>query len=196
MALELPSLYAEATGRLIGWGAELVPPLGGPTQRIDRLGTRFSWDFTLRPEPIAAEGRQYISRIRRALLEGAIVTIPQVDLTIGSVGTPLVNTAVSGGKVVSVKGLPAAKQLVEGQYITFIHGGKRYLHSIDTTATANGAGVISLTITPMLRVNLSVNDVVEIATPKMEGLLSGNDWEWTLDVSKHVGLSFTVTETE
>src|SRR3546814_20685372 len=49
------------------------------------------------------------------------------------------------------------------------------------SVVASGTGTVSASIFPPLRTSLSVNDVVEIAAPKIEGhVLPGEELSWQL----------------
>lgn len=51
----------------------------------------------------------------------------------------------------------------------------------------------TITLDPMLRVSPADNSPVEIEEPVIEGFLEAGQ-EWTVDVARHVGLSFTIRE--
>ena len=62
-------------------------------------------------------------------------------------------------------------------------------------ATVGAGGTVSAAIWPLLRSPLSVNDVVEIAAPKIEGLVSpGDELSWQISVDRLASFSFTVAE--
>lgn len=179
---------------LLDWGGELTPPLGGISQRIDRLGSRHTLDVVAPPRAIEPDGRVWISRLKRAKREGGIIAFPQVEFDTGNPGAPRVASAVPAGKVVPLKGLTAGYPLVEGQWLTIIHNGRRFLYSIDAATIASAGGSATITVTPMLRSQLSADDIVLLAQPQMEGWLSGDELRWTLEAARMVGLQFTITE--
>lgn len=197
MAITLPfTPYARAaTPRLLDWGSELTPGLGGASQRMSRLGSRHALDVEMpimRAEP---DGRIWVSRLKRGKTERVLFEFPQLDLVVGSPGSPKVKTASVGGTSLPLKGLTPGYAFREGQFLSIVHGGRRYLHSAEA-GMADAAGDLTLTVTPMLRVALSVDDVVEIAKPMIEGALSGDEVAWSIDVTRTIGLAFTITETE
>lgn len=197
MAISLPTDPAPngATPALRDFGGVLVPYLGGPEQRINRVGTRFILRATMPPlrEDVA---RLFISRLLQARFDRLLMEWPLLDFDPGTPGAPLINAAVAGGSVIAIKGLTAGYQVKEGQFFSIVHGGRRYMHMFTAAATANGSGLISAaTIFPMLRTNLAVNDVLEIAVPMIEGhVLPGDELSWEMDVARLVGLSFSVVE--
>lgn len=197
MTIDLTSLSAQvAAPRLLDWGSELVPSLGGVTQRLNRLGSRHAIDVSLPPMRIEPDGRLWVSRLKRGKSEGVKFAFPQVDFDPGAPGTPLIKTAVSGGTSFTIKGLTASYAIKEGQWLSVIHSGRSYLHSVDTQVIADASGDATVTVTPMLRSALSANDVVNFAKPIIEGSLSGNEVAWTLEMARTVGLQFTITEIE
>jgi hypothetical protein len=193
--IDLTALEIRAAApTLLDWGGELEPPLGGVTQRIDRLGSRHAISVTVPPKSIEPDGRVWISRIKRAKREGGRIAFPQVEFAVGTPGVPQVASNVAAGSVIPLKGLTAGYEIREGQWLSVIHVGRSYLYSVDTGVTASGGGLASVTVTPMLRSQLSMNDVVNLAEPVLEGWLSGDEFSWTLEEARTVGLQFSVTE--
>jgi hypothetical protein len=182
--------------RLIQFGGELTPVLGGPIQRIDRLGSRFALDINLPPMRVEPDGRRMIAKLLRAKQEGARVAVPQVEFDVSAPGTPLVDGAVPGGSSLPIKGLTASYAIKEGQWIAVIHGGRRYVHMVEQQVIADASGDATVTITPMLRTSLSDGDTIEIGKPMIEGWITGNEWAWSLEMARTVGLSFSVIEIE
>lgn len=183
-----------ATPKLLDWAALMEPALGGVTQRVGRLGSRFGIEFGTPAMYIEAEGRRWIARLQRAQREGARVAFPQVDFDVGSPGAPTVNGAHTGGMSLSVTGASPHYGVREGQALNLTVSGRMYLYFAAETAIldASGAGTILLT-TPM-RTFLAGGEVVGLAKPVIEGWLDGTERSWTLDLARTVGLQFTVTE--
>lgn len=197
MTISLPSTPAPngATPLLRDFGAVLTPFLGGPEQRINRVGTRFGLRVTMPPLPSADAGRVFVSRLLQARQQRLLMDWPLLAFDPGAVGTPQVNTAVAGGSAVSIKGLPAGYQAKEGQFLSFVCAARRYTHMFSGDGTANGAGVLAAGVFPPLRVALAVNDVVELAQPKIEGhVLPGDELAWEMALDLNIGLSFSVME--
>lgn len=155
----------------VSFGSTLTPFLGGPSQRINRLGTRWSWQFSM-PPMRADVARVWIQALARAEELGAVMAIPQ-DIDVGDPGAPLVSAVVAGGLLLPMKGMTAGYPIRAGQYVSIIHGGRRYLHVFTEDMTVGVGGTVMAPIWPMLRTSLSVNDVAEIAAPKVEGWLDG-----------------------
>ncbi len=200
MTVALPtSPYArEAVPRFIMWGSEQEPPFGGAITQIEHPGSRFSLDVQL-PPLTAAQGRVWVARLIAGMADGDVsLEFPQPDFTPGGNANGAIKTAVSGGTTIALKGLAVGQTLAEGQFFSIIHSGRRYLHqkSGSATVTADGSGEASITIEPPLRVGVSVDDVVEIATPTIEGILVGNEREWTIDLARLYGIAFSIKERE
>src|SRR3546814_19804997 len=65
------------------------------------------------------------------------------------------------------------------------------------SVVASGTGTVTASIFPPLRTSLSVNDVVEIAAPKIEGhVLPGEELSWQLALDHTTGISFSVMEAD
>lgn len=197
MAIDLSDVpWRTAKVRMLDFGGELTPPLGGPVQRINRLGTRFAIDVALAPVSQEPEGRRLTSLLRQAKTEGALFAFPQPGLAIGAPGTPVVDGAVAGGSTVPLAGLTANYAIRMGQFMSFVHGGRRYLHAAVAEAVADATGDVEVTIEPMLRVSLSDEDEVEIGRPMLEGLLEGGDLEHEIMYEPFIALGFSIAESE
>lgn len=192
--IDLTALSPQASSpHLLDFGGFLTPALGGPVQRVDRLGNRHAIDVTLppmRPEP---NGRIWVSRLKRAKTEGAFMRFPQLGLLNRALGAPVVASDVAAGRSLSIAGLFPGSAICEGQWFSVIHAGRRYLYSADAQAVAGADGTATITFTPLLRAPLTAGDVIELASPRIEGLLL-EDFGWSVDKARTVGLSFTLTE--
>lgn len=182
MAIALPTSPGpvSAVPRMLDWGSDQSPVLGGPVQRVERLGSRHAVDFTMPPMRYV-DAMAWIQRLKRGKSQRVIMEFPQPGLDLSGYGT---GSITGSGSSVSISG--AGGSLKEGQFFSIVQGGRRYLHSAD----GNGSNI---TITPMLRVPLS-GASVEVGNPKIEGMLSGDEVSWTVDLAEIVGISFTVTE--
>jgi len=164
--------------RMIDYGGQLKPMLGGEVQTLLRLGTRHALDFTLpnmRPEP---DGRIWSSRLRQAKLYGAIFPFTLDDFAIGMPGAPVVDGSDVLGSTLPLRGFRAGYAVREGQPFSIVHNGRRYLHFAAITMIADGAGEMALPIFPMLRAAMDDGDVCEFAAPKIQGSISGNEVAW------------------
>jgi hypothetical protein len=177
------------------FGTILSPFLGGPEQYVDRVGTRFGLRVTLPPKRTQDDARVIQSRLLQGRKSRLIMPWPQPGVDVGNPGTPLVREATNGGTFLPLKGLAAGLQIREGQFVSIIHGGRRYVYMITADVTANDSGEAGAAIFPLLRTPLSINDVVEIARPMIEGFVSpGEELSWQFAVDRLVSFSFTVSE--
>lgn len=177
------------------FGTILVPFLGGPEQHIDRIGTRFGLRVTLPPKATRDEARVIQSRLLQGRKSRLLMPWPQPGVVVGSPGAPRVREAVNGGTFLPLKGLSSGLKMREGQFLSVVHLGRRYVYMLTADVTASDSGELGAAIFPLLRTPLSINDVVEIETPMIEGLVSpGEELSWQVSVDHLVSFSFTISE--
>lgn len=197
MSVTLPTTPApaDANPRLLDWGGDPESSLGGPTQRVERIGSRFALDVIL-PEMTAETAANWIPDLLEAKRSSGVLAFPQLGLPVGDEGAPRVNGAGQLGTSLAIDGLPASKVVRKGWAFSIITNGRRYLHMIKANVTASAGGAATLTIEPPLRRAPSDNAVVELAVPKIEGFPRGNETGWNVNTAMNVGLSFTLVERE
>lgn len=177
------------------FGSILTPFLGGPEQRINRLGTRFGVRYTLPPVQTRSEALVIQSRLLRAREDRLRMEWMQPDFDAGAPGAPRVAAAIVSGMSVPFKGMTPGYTIKEGQFFNFVHGGRRYLHIFAADGAVASDGTLQASIWPMLRTNLSNNDVIEIAPPMIEGLVSkGDELSWQISVDRLASFSFSLSE--
>jgi len=192
--LPQPRLPQTATPKLLDFGADIVPPMGGAAQRLNRIGNRWALDIVyprLRPEP---DGRILMACIRRAKTEGALFPFPQPGLAIGNPGTPMVDGAGQLGSILNLRGFVPGYIVLEGQFFSIIYGGQRYLHAANADTAADGSGKMPLAIHPMLRISPNDGAVCEFAQPYIEGFLSGNEVAVELAIARATPATIVITE--
>jgi hypothetical protein len=172
------------TPHVVRVGGDLVSVLGGPTQRITRVGTRYAMDVSLPTlDPACAALWLAAPLTADAVGDTLSLTVPQmIDIT--GTGTPL-GTGTAGSNVVTFNsggGTPPAP----GMWFSVSVGGRHYLHLV-TALLATG----KIAISPLLRVNLSAAPM-DFHTPTLEGFCG--DTSWSLEWLRFVGLKFTITE--
>jgi hypothetical protein len=194
ITLPTTPLYNAASPALISQAADLVSPLGGATQRILRLGSRFSIDVTY-PAMKYADGRQFLARMIRAEASPVAVAFPQRGFAVGAPGAPVVDGAGQTGGVLAIRGATAGYVFSEGQFFGFVSGGRRYVHLIVSDQVVAGDGAATLGIAPLMRVSPADGDVLEM-TPILEGFIQfvGKKLPWTIEMVRRVGVKFTVVE--
>lgn len=196
MPVVLPQLPrgAVATPRLISFGGDLTPTLGGPVQRIVRVGSRYAIDVEM-PTLDGQCARDWISALIDCEREIAVLRFPQPGLEIGNPGAPVVNGGGQAGSRLSVRGFSANYPVRNAQFFTMDHQGRRYLHKA-RAANASGTGVALLDIAPMLRVIPFDSVALNFAAPTIEGWVKGPETAWSVGRRFTKGLSFTITEAE
>lgn len=192
--IDLTGLHiATATPRLVEFGGLLTPALGGPVQRVDRLGTRWAMTFQTPPMRLEPAGREWASRIARAKLEGASITVPQPGLLIDFPGAPVVAAGVISGRQVQIGGLPAGYPIRRGQWITLVHDARRYLDQVVNDVVAANNGTATVTLQNLLRSPMTAGDQVLIAAPKIEGWIQ-DATEWPIQTNRTTAFTFTIAE--
>ena len=197
MTITLPTTPGAASVRwsLLDWGGEMPTILGGATMRIARLGSRHMLTVTMPPMKMEPDGRIWTARLRQGKIDGDVLFAPtQVDFDAGAPGSPKVDGATTTGPVLPIKGLTPGYQIKEGQWLSIVHAGRRYFHIADDDQTADGSGEVTIAVTPHLRAAMANNDVIELAEPKIEGLLEGDSASWTVDNARAGGLLFAIVE--
>lgn len=194
MSIELPAdpAPATATPRLLDFGATLTPPMGGPAQRLNRIGARYAVDVAM-PPLTPDQRRVFVARLARGMTEGVLMRFPQPGLDAGEPGAPVVSGAGQQGSALRIRGLAAGYVIREGQALSIIFAGRRYLH-LATADVAVAAGAALVPIVPMLRVSPNDGAVVEIKEPMIEGNLSGNELPWQIELDHNTNLAFTISE--
>lgn len=177
------------------FGGVLTPFLGGPEQRINRLGTRFGVRVTLPPMRTRDQALIIQSRLIQAKSDRLRMEWYQPDFDTGAPGAAKVSAVVTSGTTLPLKDMTAGYVVKEGQFLSIIHAGRRYMHMFTADATVGVDNAVIPAVWPMLRTNLSINDVVELAPPRIEGLVSpGDELSWQIAVDRLASFSFTLAE--
>jgi len=198
MAVTLPTtiLPVSADAALMRFGIDLVPPLGGVTQRVSRIGSRFRVALAY-PPMSAVNGKAMLAALNSADTSGTsvIAAFPQPTFS-GSVGSPLVNGASQSGSSLICDGFTAGASIPAGTMFSFTKSSRIYLHMVTTAATASGAGAATLAIAPMLRVSPADNAALSFASPQIEGLIEGESVGWSVSSAGHYQIGFSLAEAE
>lgn len=195
--ITLPSLPAPNGVRLglLDFGFIQRPITGAAAQRVDRKGNRFQADFTFPPMK-ANTARVFTSRLQTAKREGIRMEVPLLDVDQGSPGSPVVDGANQTGTSLNIRGLTPGYEFKEGFWLSILAGsGQYFLHNVRGDVTADGLGDATITIEPALRVLFPDGAVIDLVTPKIEGLVT-NDLAWEIPTNRLVQVSFTMEEAE
>ena len=179
---------------LMDFGGIQRPPLGGPLQRVNRLGNRYRASVSLPPIPNAELGRVVVSRLIRAKSEGIRLELPLASVDQGSPGSPLINGAGQAGSALTVDGLRPGYGYSEGFWLNVVTGGRFYLYNVAGSGKANGSGQAVIPIAPALRKSPSDNDVIHLQKPMIEGFVIGDEVGWSISLAHHIGISFEIEE--
>lgn len=173
----------------IDYGRRLIPALGGPVTRINRLGNRFSVAVTL-PPMVARDGMRWVAALNQAVQQGVRWKVRQPDFEIGVPGKPVVDGGGQAGTTLAIRNAQPFYPFRVGQVVAV--GGR--LAMIAEQSLANASGQAALSLTAPLRAEPVNGETVEVATPLIEGLLEGDGFPWTVDLARHWGLSFAIAE--
>lgn len=195
--IELPDWPGPAAAdlALMDFGTLLTPSLGGPVQRVERMGNRFRLAVTMPPMQADKLGRQWVAALVRGKQEGARIDIPLGGFKPGPAGSPVVDGAGQSGRSLAVTGASANYVVRDGQWFNHIDAdGNRltYMNVGETVLDASGQGV--LTIEPMLRAEPGDGDALEFERPSIEGFIVGEEQMWSLSLGNLIGLSFVIAE--
>ncbi len=187
MAIAIPTLPpgSSTTISLKSSAVDQTPYLGGPVQRVGRMGDRWSYSVDLRPM-FASHSRPLIAILLQGL--SAKVLCPVVISGIDLRGQTDVTAASGAGKSIVVTGSTSGK--VAGQFFSLVSNGVRYLHMV---TAINGQ---TLSINPTLKVRIAGGELLEFHEPKIEGFLEGSEQSWTVGMISNVGLSFRINESQ
>ena len=199
MAVAFPTLsdLADIKARLLDNAAVLTPALGGPSQRIARLGARFAVDLTL-PPLVAKDAGPWLAAVMKARTENATLTLamPQAAPLTSLGASTRVNGAGQAGSRLNATGFNASQVIPAGRFFSFNTGTRTYLHMTTAEVTASGGGTVQLHLAPMLRVSPADALALDFATPTIEGFLDGSSADWSLERMLWTGTAFTLTENE
>lgn len=185
MAITIPTVpYSTTEITLTSSSTDQKPYLGGPIQRIARMGDRWSYKVDCRPMH-ARQAMTLIATLLMGLSDKVLIEVRQegVDLRTYTDGTV---SGTAQGRTLTHAGGGAVKFV--GQFFSVVKDGKRYLHQI----TAVNGQVLSFL--PMLKVKLAGGETLEFGAPKLEGILKDNSQSWTVGMVANTGLTFTVRE--
>ena len=176
---------------LMEFGGILTPPLGGPSQKITRLGTRHRFAIETAPVSPASLWPATIAAAKEA---GAVIRISQPGQRPWVGPEPTVAQVTIGGTSLPLAGLQP-NMAIGPRWLSIVHAGRRYAHQVLVGAIAAADGTATVTITPMLRVPLAAGDKVEFIRPKAEGWLTGS-LGWSVPRSRVTGFSLVLEEAE
>lgn len=194
MSVDLTALpIAEAVPIPFRMSGVMRSPLGA-SQRILRLGSRWSLQVTTPPMVIEPTGRQWAARLAMALDDGALVRVRQPSRRSGMPAAGVtVGAAVAAGRAVRLVGLPANYSFGGGEWISFVVGGQRYLDQLRGSYQADGSGEALIGLVNLIREPIPAGAIAEVAEPKIEGTIEG-DFGGAWGRNRLTSFSFMITE--
>lgn len=193
--IEFPDNIAPngATPTLVDYGGVLRSAIGGASQKIDRLGSRFRVEFTFPPME-EVDGRIFVSRAIRAKREGLRMEYPLLSVDQGLPGAPKVSGAGQTGFTLIAKGFTPNYVGKEGYWFSIERAGQHYLHNVSANFAANAVGAATISIFPALRIPFLDNDILHFNKPMIEGLVDGDEMGWQMSLAHHIQFSITIEE--
>lgn len=185
MPVDLPTLPRGATvsPRLVSFGGPLTPVLGGPVQRIARLGDRFAVEVEMPPLHADCAARLIAARLRAKTLNDTLrMPVPQAGNG-AAVGAPIASAGAVNSASLTLPG--AAGVVTVGMFFSFSVGGRSYLHMV-TSVAGSVVGVA-----PLLRAS-PAGQALNFAAPVIEGDADGA--AWSVQLGRFTSQRFTITE--
>lgn len=182
MTVVLPMIPRGGTisPRLVRTGGDLTSQLGGPTQRITRIGSRYAADVQL-PSLDADCAARWLACPLHAEATGDTLGLVMPQMLDVSHLTGITGTGAVGSSSVTYLG-PSPDV---GMWFSWVSGGRHFLHLV-TAVT----GTI-LAVSPLLRKPMT-GALLEFAAPILEGF--PDDTAWDLEFFRFVGHKFTIVE--
>jgi hypothetical protein len=185
-----------ATPALVDFGAFLTPALGGPIQRVERMGSRFRISVSMPPLPNVETGRQWVARLVRGKQEGVRMEWPLLGFDPGTPGAIKVNGSSQTGRTLNVDGGTPNYVAREGQFFSLETAGQHFLYMVSGQTVFSATGTAALPIEPMLRRSPTDNDLCHFGRPMVEGFIMGDEFAWEMALADFVALSFDILEIE
>jgi len=172
----------KVTPRLVRTGGDLVSALGGPTQRITRIGSRYAAQVEL-PTLDADCAAKWLAcpLLAEAAGDTLAFIMPQM---LDPSGINIAGTGSAGSNQVTYAG---GGHPAPGMWFSVQVGGRHYLHLVTAQTGAN-----KVSVSPLLRVDLT-GQAMDLNAPKLEGFCD-TDTSWSVEFFRFVGHSFTITE--
>tara|TARA_R110000824_G_scaffold82503_3_gene206806 strand:+ start:9154 stop:9759 length:606 start_codon:yes stop_codon:yes gene_type:complete len=172
-------------------------PLTGKLQVIELTGARWYASYTLPPltEAEAGEWIAFLTKLR-GQANSFFAHDPARTTAQGTpTGTPLVNGAGQTGTNLITDGWTASTLVLKaGDYISVAATQSKLFMVVDD-AVSNAGGQVTLIIEPGIKTSPADGAEIKISTPTCVMRLDGSDVTWNISVLKHLGISFSATET-
>lgn len=197
MAITLPTSPAPASLSmgLVSNAIDLKPTMGGPTQRIARLGSRWQVQVSLPPMSYGS-AMAWIAALTQGPTSLMRLSLGGLDQGSTNAGSIVVNGAGQAGTSLAVSGGTASYSYRAGQFISLFDASadRYYLHQLREAYTLNGSGAGVLPIYPALRSAPVTASAITQNPPIIEGWLNGDGF--SVDAARITGLTFSIMEAE
>lgn len=188
MAITIPRLPQSSIEiTLNSLSTDQKPYLGGPVQRIARMGDKWSVKVDARPMH-ARQAGPIVVALMQGLSDKVVFEVRQSGVDLSDQANGIVSGNARGRSLTIAEEAGQAKFV--GQFFNVVKNGVHYLHQI----TAVSGRVLSFY--PMLKVALTGGETLIFNEPKIEGFLSQNTQGWTVGMVANLGVSFTITEAQ
>ena len=164
----------------------------GSLSRIDRKGSRYKLACSYGPF-YPDQGRVMVARLIAGKSEGIRIPYPLL-ISQGSPGAPVVDGAVTTGKTLLIRGLTPGYFCKEGYWLSLVKSGRHFLHNVKTGGMADASGELTVTLNEMLRDSFADGATINLAKPMVEGLVEGDEWQWSMSVDRVIPIQFTIEE--
>jgi hypothetical protein len=152
-------------------GGAVEGSLGGDPDYIERPGYRYSVQYEL-PYLAMKEARIFESLLRQGSREDVSYPWP-LDFRPVVAGAPLVDGSNPPGAVINLKGLTPGCVIRVGQpFAVVLADGAGCIHEATAEAIAGDDGKATVSVFPLTRRTFTNGLVVEIAYPRIRGILS------------------------
>ena len=186
---------ATATPSFVDNGGTIRGATNAKGLRVDRQGSHYRAAITIGIGS-ANERAALISDLIRAKQEGLRLPYPLMGVDQGAPGSPVMDGANQAGRVINLRGLTPGYVAAKGYWLSIVNGaGQHYLHNVHVAGTVGGDGKVAITLAEHLRELFADGATVKLATPAIEGEISGNEQSWELRRGDRVeGIGFTIEE--
>ncbi|UYY77798.1 hypothetical protein [Sphingomonas sp. R1] len=190
-----PLPIAKAVPVPLTFGGVITSTTGGASQRVDRMGSRWQFQFATKPMFVSSgEYRQWAALLGAATRLGGLCAVKVPGRTGIITGPTVVGSLVTGGRLLQIAGIGGGYTPSAGDWISIIVGGQRYLDRITTSSGVSG-GNCTVQLENLIRVPIPANAVAELAAPRIEGdLVLSATPEWDVASGMKGAFEFTITE--
>lgn len=193
----LPDIYPTRVVdyEVLGGGFDVRTARGALAGRVVTPGGRFAVTVEF-PTMTYERAMALRSLMTSAKSEGLRMAMP-LGIEKQAGGTGAVDGSGAAGQSLPVKGLTPGAMIRQGYWVTVIDAdGNHCLHQVAAPVRVGSDGKATLTVDFPLRTVLANNEVVLVAKPLIEGLIT-SEVNWTLSIDHYVtGLTFRLEEME